>query len=300
MTSTSVDRIYGTSGSAAFKNPVKAATTANITLSGEQTIDGQALTDGMRCLVKNQTDTTENGIYYVSTGSWTRTPDFDGAKDVVTGTTVFVVSGTTNGAEYWYVSTSGDPDPGDAMAFTQAPIQDITVGTIATQNANNVAITGGSVTGITDITVADGGTGRSTLTSGAILVGNGTSGINHNSGVSLSTAGALAGYKSTIVTSTATAITLASSNHGGRTLVTTSTAAVTLTLPATLPVGFCAKIIQKGAGQVTCSASTAATLQNRQSHTKTAGTGAAIVLEVISQSTGVNAAYYNLAGDTGA
>lgn len=35
------------------------------------------------------------------------------------------------------------------------------LGTIATQNANAVAITGGTVTGITDITVADGGTGAS-------------------------------------------------------------------------------------------------------------------------------------------
>ena len=36
------------------------------------------------------------------------------------------------------------------------------LGTIATQSAASVAITGGSVTGITDITVADGGTGAST------------------------------------------------------------------------------------------------------------------------------------------
>jgi hypothetical protein len=36
------------------------------------------------------------------------------------------------------------------------------VGTIATQDANNVAITGGSITGITDLAVADGGTGTST------------------------------------------------------------------------------------------------------------------------------------------
>ena len=41
-----------------------------------------------------------------------------------------------------------------------------------------VAITGGSITGITDLTVADGGTGRSSLTSNGILYGNGTSGIN--------------------------------------------------------------------------------------------------------------------------
>jgi fibronectin-binding autotransporter adhesin len=36
------------------------------------------------------------------------------------------------------------------------------LGTIATQNANNVTITGGSITGITDLAIADGGTGAST------------------------------------------------------------------------------------------------------------------------------------------
>jgi len=46
------------------------------------------------------------------------------------------------------------------------------------QDANTVAITGGSITGITDLAVADGGTGRSTLAANAVLVGNGTSGIN--------------------------------------------------------------------------------------------------------------------------
>jgi hypothetical protein len=62
------------------------------------------------------------------------------------------------------------------------------LGTMSTQNANNVNITGGTITGITDLTVADGGTGRSTLTANAVLTGNGTSGINS---VSPSTAGNL-------------------------------------------------------------------------------------------------------------
>ena len=47
-----------------------------------------------------------------------------------------------------------------------------TVGTIASQNANNVTITGGSITGITDIVVADGGTGSSSFTQGGVLIGN--------------------------------------------------------------------------------------------------------------------------------
>lgn len=44
-------------------------------------------------------------------------------------------------------------------------------------DAANVAITGGSITGITDIVVADGGTGVSTLTDGGILLGSGTGAI---------------------------------------------------------------------------------------------------------------------------
>jgi hypothetical protein len=53
-----------------------------------------------------------------------------------------------------------------------------TLGTLSTQDASAVNITGGTITGITDLAVADGGTGRSTLDSNAVLVGNGTSGIN--------------------------------------------------------------------------------------------------------------------------
>jgi microcystin-dependent protein len=43
--------------------------------------------------------------------------------------------------------------------------------------ANNVAITGGSITGITDLAVADGGTGASTLAANNVLLGNGTSAL---------------------------------------------------------------------------------------------------------------------------
>jgi hypothetical protein len=62
-------------------------------------------------------------------------------------------------------------------AYTTAAITAQGLGTIATQNANAVAITGGTVTGITDLTVADGGTGVSTITANAVVLGNGTSAI---------------------------------------------------------------------------------------------------------------------------
>jgi hypothetical protein len=47
-----------------------------------------------------------------------------------------------------------------------------------TFSSSGATITGGSISGITDLAVADGGTGRSTLTANAVLVGDGTSGIN--------------------------------------------------------------------------------------------------------------------------
>jgi hypothetical protein len=49
------------------------------------------------------------------------------------------------------------------------------LGTMAVQNAASVSITGGSITGITDLAVADGGTGVSTTpANGQLLIGNGT------------------------------------------------------------------------------------------------------------------------------
>ena len=52
-----------------------------------------------------------------------------------------------------------------------------TLGTMASQSASAVAITGGTITGITDLAVADGGTGASTLSANAVLLGNGTSAL---------------------------------------------------------------------------------------------------------------------------
>ena len=68
MTSPSTDRRYGLNSSMAFKVPAKAATTANITLEDEQTIDGIACDTADRVLVKDQTDTTETGVSVVDTG----------------------------------------------------------------------------------------------------------------------------------------------------------------------------------------------------------------------------------------
>lgn len=108
MTSILIDRTDGLSSAAAIKGPCKVATTANITLYGEQTIDGVAVVTGDRVLVKDQTAGYENGIYVVDTGQWRRSKDFNRTNDVVKGTMVFVNSGTVSAETMWAV-TSDNP-----------------------------------------------------------------------------------------------------------------------------------------------------------------------------------------------
>jgi len=127
---TIIDRRYSVAEGTAVKAPCRVATTANITLSGLQTIDGVAVAEGDRVLVKNQTDATTNGIYSVSTGNWTRTRDFDGPYDIVTGTRIYITSGTASAATE-YVVTSSNPVVGtDAITFTS-----IMAGAVATATA---------------------------------------------------------------------------------------------------------------------------------------------------------------------
>jgi hypothetical protein len=65
-----------------------------------------------------------------------------------------------------------------STAFVKAAVDNLgTIGTMAAQNASSVAITGGTITGITDLAVADGGTGSSSLSANAVLLGNGTSAL---------------------------------------------------------------------------------------------------------------------------
>lgn len=117
MVSTFDSRVDGVSTSTALKAPCRVATTENITLSGLQTIDGVALAADDRVLVKNQTDTTKNGIYVVSSTTWQRAEDFDGNRDVVTGTRIYIASGSTY-AGYEVTVTSANPIVIDTTSLT--------------------------------------------------------------------------------------------------------------------------------------------------------------------------------------
>ena len=100
------------------------------------------------------------------------------------------------------------------------------LGSMAVQDSNSVSVTGGTITGITDLAVADGGTGSSSLTLNSVLIGNGTSALL---AVAPGTSGNLLTSNGTVWASTAPAtVSSFSAGSTGFTPNTTTTGAVTL------------------------------------------------------------------------
>lgn len=101
----------------AWKAPVSVATTANITLSGEQTIDGFA-TSSSRVLVKNQSTPSQNGIYISGAGAWTRASDADTGVDLQ-GAVVTVSEGSSNANTTWVQTSDGITIGSSSVVWTQ-------------------------------------------------------------------------------------------------------------------------------------------------------------------------------------
>jgi hypothetical protein len=117
MTATKNFRVDSFVSGLAIKAPVNVATDLPITLSGEQTVNSVNLLVGDRCLVKDQVDPLENGIYNVETSAWQRSGDFDGNRDVVGGTVVPAYDFNLATFIYWIVAGNGDALEVDTDAF---------------------------------------------------------------------------------------------------------------------------------------------------------------------------------------
>jgi hypothetical protein len=247
--------------------PAAVATTANITLSGLQTIDGYTTLANDRVLVKNQSSAQFNGVYVAAAGAWSRASDTDTYAELQ-NIYLFVTNGTVNAGTAWGTTNHGtgtiDVTPinwvqtqntqiytagtGLTLAANQFSItntgvtaatkgsasktvtatvnaqgqltsltdQDIAIantqvsglGTMSTQAANNVAITGGAINGttiggtaaaavtgttITATTFSGAGTGLTGTASGLSIGGNAATATSATSATSATTATNLAG-----------------------------------------------------------------------------------------------------------
>ena len=96
-----------------IKEAARVATTANITLSGTQTIDGVSVVADDRVLVKDQNTASENGLYLCKASSWTRTDDLATGADA-SSVFVFISEGSTQ-ADQGFVCSS---DKGSSVVAT--------------------------------------------------------------------------------------------------------------------------------------------------------------------------------------
>jgi phage-related tail fiber protein len=232
-----------------FKTSVKAATTANITLSGAQTIDGIALVAGDRVLVKNQTTTSQNGIYVVATGAWSRATDADNSgngAEVTTGMYCYVDQGSTQASSGWTLTTTGTITLGTTgLVFTQFNgLGQITAGNGLSKTGNTLNVGTGSstriVVGTDTIDLATSGVTAGTYNTitvdayGRATVGANTAYLTGNQSISLTGDATGSGTTSIPVTlaNVVTAGTSPKVTYNAKGLVTGGTSLIASDIPS--------------------------------------------------------------------
>lgn len=210
------------------KLSVKAASTANLTLTGTQTIDGIALIANDRVLVKDQAAPAANGIYTVQAGAWVRATDMDAWAEVPAAYT-WVEQGTVNADSGW-VSTAdqggtlgttaitwtqfngaGTINAGGGLTKTGSTI-DVIAGAGITVNPDSIQVAND---GITNAMIADGAINLATadVTGTLPITKGGTGGAT---AAAARTALGDAGYYSSATHGAAATIAITAATHGLR------------------------------------------------------------------------------------
>ena len=152
-----------------------AATTANISLATDlengDTLDGVTLATDDKVLVKNQTTTSQNGIYVVvASGTASRDPDFNTVAELA-GQLVITKQGTTNADTMWLCTTDSGTIGVASITFTQIfPSAGGTVTSVAVADAgaSEFTITGSPITSTGTINLAIDSIGAAKIANGTV------------------------------------------------------------------------------------------------------------------------------------
>jgi hypothetical protein len=183
---------------------VVTASTNVASLTGLPTLDGVTLVDAQRVLLTAQTTASQNGLWLVHSGAWTRPTDYASGSVVASDIYVFVQSGTSwastgwvmNGSSTITVDTSssswsqfsgageiavngGILKSGNTLAVATASSSRITVGA-GSSGTIDLATTGVTAAVYTSVTVdiygrVTAGTNPTTLKKYTALIGDGSS-----------------------------------------------------------------------------------------------------------------------------
>jgi hypothetical protein len=124
-----------------WKSPVITATSANITLSGLQTVNGVTVVAGDRVLVKDQSTASQNGIYNASATAWTYAVGADDWAEYV-GAIVFIVEGALAGTAWYCTAQPGGTLGTTAMNWSNFSVaSSYTAGTGLTLTGTQFSIT---------------------------------------------------------------------------------------------------------------------------------------------------------------
>ena len=159
---------------------VRSATLTGLSVSSavitatDTVLSGFGKTQGQINTILSRTITAGNGLTGGGDLSANRTITL-GTPSTITTATSNSVSGTTH--THAISITAADIGAVSTTTLNTRLGTTGNLGTIATQNSNNVTITGGVISGITDLAIADGGTGASTAAAARTNLGLGTASV---------------------------------------------------------------------------------------------------------------------------
>jgi hypothetical protein len=212
------------------KASVRVATTANLTIAAPgANVDGVALVNGDRVLVKDQATGTENGLYVFNGAAvpMTRAADADTSAEVTSGLFTFVAEGTTQADSGWVLSTNDPIVLGTtALAFVQfsgagqvisgagltktGNTLDVGAGAGITVNADSIQVANN---GVTNAMIADGAVNiASADVTGTLPLGSGGTGQT-TAKAARETGLAAAGYYSSATHGAGTSILITQATH---------------------------------------------------------------------------------------
>jgi hypothetical protein len=196
------------------------------------TLDGHALTNGDRILVKNEANAAHNGVYVrTSSTVLTRADDFNTAAEIAGGDLVFVENGTLYNSTSWVVENEVNTVGTDNVLWAQFS----GAGTVT--GGTNISVNGLQVSVVSNPTFAN--------------VVTASSGVAFSDGTQTKV-----GVPSiTTITALTASYTLSNLNERDTIIEISNASATTLTIPAdstlNYPIGTTLDIIQTNTGQVT-------------------------------------------------